>query len=430
MKAKVAFGIGILVFVAVCFSAASLYVSTRVVLNLMIASSRRAHTTTPDDLDLARIHEAERDVRNGKGKEALVALAPLEVLNSNRGCMITLIRGAACCMTEGNCQRIQAESDAGQFTGMLFGCDELYQKLLLYCSHAARNGSPSAAANLIELAKYLDSWISPRCDLQLLQAEYYLKGGDKREAAVLCQRLWDDGEENSWNWSDVDDDQRFKLKLASLKEKAGASDEKWLMAREIRDFPTNSSFYLQPLGDVDANVIEEVRANVQSFFGAPAKVLTAMPLTHRERSFMVQEGRYDADHLRPDMIGKLRVPADAFSVVLITGEKMGTEHIGWIYSQSSENRHLISSFMWRDWHRHWQVVTLSRAVVSAISNQLNLRGTFPCVTTGSGDYDAIRRAKFAYSPEIQEKYRAVDLLAAKSKSIEDYKAWGATIVDP
>ena len=240
-----------------------------------------------------------------------------------------------------------------------------------------------------------------------------------------------DGRENNWNWSYVDKDSEFKTTLLALKEQAGESDEKWLKAREIASFPTNCFIYLQPLGTVDTKLLEEVRAKVQDFFGTDTKILPPMPLSKRERSYMPSEGKYDADHLRPDMIRRLKVPSNAFSVVMITNEKIGTEDFGWIYSQSTENRHLISYHIWRElgWEHHWQTVVLSNVVVSDISRQLNLNGTFPCVSASSGNCDAMRRVKFAYSPSIQEKYRIVDLTAAKNESIKQYKEWGATIIN-
>lgn len=417
-------GIGVLVLLALCFSAFSFYVGALTLKYMFFGVPHQR------DLDLECVHEAERDLAAGKAKDALVTLAPIEVINSNRGCYITLIRAAACCMVDGNCKRVLDDTDYGAFTCLIHSSDELYEKLVRYCDYTSRHGSPQAAAALIDGAMYLDLWLSPRCDLQLLQAQYCLQGGDVKRAAALCQRLWDDGEANNWNWSYVDNDSEFKKILLGLKKLAGASDEKWLTAKEITNFPENCSIYLQPLGDVNMKLLEDVRAKVRDFFGARTVILPPMPLSQQERSYMASDGKYDADHLRPDMLRRLRVPADAFSVVMITKEKIGTHSIGWIFSQSTKNGHLISYHTWLDWEHHWQVVVLSNVVVSDISRQLNLSGTFPCVTASSGNVDSMRRVKFAYSPEIQEKYRAIDLTAAKAKSTEDYKEWGATVLAP
>ena len=428
MKLKSVIGIGCLISFMLCVMAVSLFVGAIILRGMFFGAPH--HRGMCADIDLERVREAELDLKKGKAKEALVALAPVEVLTSNRGCEITLIRAAACCMLEGNCKRVRDVTEAGRFTAMIQSCAELYDKLILYCDYTARHGSPSAAAALIDCAMYLDEWISPRCDLQLLQAQYCLQGGEKKKAAALCQRLWDDGQANNWNWSYVNKNAEFRKILKALKEQSGESDEKWLMAREITNFPENCYIYLQPLGDVDMKLLQDVRAKVQDFFGTATKILPPIPLTHRERSYSLRESKYNANDMCPDMIRGLRVPADAFSVVLITGEKIGTPDIGWIYSESSKNRHLVSYNTWLEWEHHWQVVVLSNVVVSDISSQLDLNGFFPCVTAKSGNNDAMRRVKFAYSPAIQEKYRSLDLRAAKEASIENYKEWGAIIVQP
>jgi len=430
MKTSTVIGLGILALLGMCMITVAVVIGGLFLHNYLRFYHREQRVVEHDRVDLTRLNEAERAIRKGKGQEALVALAPLEVIDSNRGCMITLIRASALCMTEGTCSSVRDQIEFGKFTGLIHGCDELYRKLLSYSAYTSRYASPKAAAELIDLAMYADSWLSPRCDLQLVQAEYCLRGGEKKKAAALCQRLWDDGHENNWKWSYVTNNAAFKTKLTELKREAGESDERWLQAKELQDFPANCTIYLQPLGNVDMKLLEPVRANVQSFFGASTKILPMIPLTHRERSYMPQEAKYDADHLRPDTIRNLRVPSDAFSVVLITGEKIGTLHIEWIYAQSSENRHLVSYYIWNKWELHWQIVVLSNVVVSNLSRQLGLEGTFPCVSTSSGNMDTMRRVKFAYAPEIQEKYRSLDLLAAQKRSIEDFKAWGATIVDP
>lgn len=430
MKTSTAIGLGVLALVGTCILGVVILFGSLFVRNFIVNFYRVQQSAKLDSIDLRRIHEAETAIRHGKGNEALTAIAPLDVLGSNRGCLITLIRASAICMTEGSCSNVFHAIEYGRFTTRIHNSDELHEKLLSYCAATSRYASPKAAAELIDLAMHMDSWLSPHCDLQLVQAEYCLLAGDKRRAANLCQQLWDDGAANNWNWSYVDDDGAFRKKLSSLKAQAGESDERWRTAVEIKAFPTNFTIYLQPLGHVDTKLLDAVCTNVSTFFGARTVVRPTIRLTHLERSYLPREDKYDADHLRPDMIGQLRIPANAFSVVLITGEKIGTPHIGWIYAQSAESRHLISYHVWREWELHWQIVVLSNVIVSCLSHQLDLFGTYPCVSTSSGDMDAMRRVKFAYSPAIQEKYRMIDLATAKDKAIDDYKAWGSTITSP
>lgn len=380
------------------------------------------------DPELLRIEAAERYLKRGKAREALDILAPVKVLDSNRGFNVTLIRAAACCMLEGNCRRVLDATEPGRFTCLMHSCKELEENLLRYCAHTAKHGSPQAAAELVRAAMSLDRWMSPRCDLMMLEAEYRFQGGDRKGAASLCQSIWDDGTANNWKWINVADNNALRRRLTSLREKVGPGEERWLTGREVRPFPPGCRIYLQPLGESDAKLMADVCERVEAFFGAKAGVLPALPLSKRDPSYLPATDAFNADRLRPEALKRLRVPEDALAVVMVTRERIGTPHIPWIISQSDGNGHLISTCKWREWSHYWQLMALGKCVISLVSRQLGLRGYYPCVTSGMGHADVMRRVKFAYAPDIQEAYRALDLEAAQRRSVEAYREGGAEIV--
>lgn len=386
---------------------------------------RSVEWTATHDVEIEHVRAAERHLKEGRPQEALDELTCTKVLYTYRGCYITLIRCAAHCMLDGNCDQVVSQYKPGDFTTMIHDCSELKDKLLRYCEAIKRYRGSGEAAELLDAALTFDAWLSPCSDLQLARAQYRFEGGDSLQAANLCQRLWDDGKENSWNWSYVKDDRSFKEQLQELRIKAGEGSEKWLKAREIRAFPQGRVIYLQPLGEMSDYVVQNVRARVEDFFGVATTNLPALRLTHREKSYQRAKKRYDAQDLMAGTLKRMQIPTNAFAVVMITKEMMGTPGHGWIYSTSGDVEHLISSYPWSDWNPHWQVVTIGNVAISDVSRQMGLGGLFPCITCSSGNSDAMRRVKFAYSPATQEEYRALDLEAQGKRSDDASRKLGA-----
>lgn len=392
-----------------------------------VLSVPRAHVRSPD-VEIGYVYKAEKSLLEGQPRAALEQLTHTKVLRTYRGCYITLIRCSAYCMIEGNCKDVIGEADVTDFTTMIHDCPDLKDKLLRYCKAIKRYRGAGAAAELMDAALLFDGWLSPCSDLQLARAQYRFEGGDSPQAANLCQRLWDDGSSNSWDWSYVDDDRAFKSRLQALRDKVGEGREQWLKGREIRPFPQRYSIYLQPLGTIGSNTVQGVRERIEDFFGAKTTVLPTLPLTHQEWYYQKDRSRYDAAFLLEEMAKLTQVPDDAFAVVMITQDKMGASSHGWIYSTSDANLHLISSYPWSSWSRPSQVVTIGNAAISDIIHQLNIRGLFPCISCSSGDTDAKRRVRLGFSPEVQGQYRACNLEVVGRISVEGLRKRGILVV--
>jgi hypothetical protein len=292
---------------------------------------------------------------------------------------------------------------------------------------ASRKG-PQAAVEHINFCMRADHWLSTHADLELQLAKYTLAAGDRKGAASICQRLWDVGEAGAWSWRGVGDNRIFKKRLEELKALSGASDERWLKACEVQPFPPQCALYIQPLGSVDMKLVEQVRASVQEFFGARTELLPPLELSKDEPSFDKESNKYDASKLLPDTLKKLRVPTDALAVALVTKENLCTPDLMWIYSRYDKQGILCSYFVWSQNPPADRVTCLRNAVIGNISSTLGLNGRFPCITAGTGDAGSSLRMKFAYCPEVQARYKMLNLAAEQRKSIEQFRKAGATVV--
>lgn len=319
--------------------------------------------------------------------------------------------------------------EAGEFAVMnTMTHNQLRDLLVHYLELLAKNKGPKAAVDFINESMRNDSWLSPRTDIQFLLAKYSMAAGDRPGAAKICQRLWEEGQSSNWNWFYVGDCQAFKKQLEELKAQAGASEEKWLKACEIQPFPPTCAMYIQPLGSLDTNLLEVVRAGMQAFFGARTVILPALELTTDEPSYIKASNKYDAGRLLPDTLKRLKVPADALAVAMVTRENICADGYAWIYSRRVENGVLCSYFVWLRQNQKVREICLRNAVIDNISNTLKLMGRFPCITASTGDDTSSLKKKFAYCPDVQAKYKALDLEDEQRKSIKLFKAAGATIV--
>jgi hypothetical protein len=292
---------------------------------------------------------------------------------------------------------------------------------------ASRKGA-QAAVEYINHCMRDDHWLSAHADIELQLAQYTLAAGDKKSAAAICQRLWDVGESNVWSWKGVGDSRVFKKRLEEVRAQTGASEERWLKACEVQPFPARHALYIQPLGAVDMKLIEQVRASVQVFFGARTEILTQLELSKNEPSFDKESCKYDATRLLPDTFRKLRVPSDALAVAIITKENLCTPDLMWIYSRQDKQGILCSYFVWAQKPLSDRATCLRNAVIGNISGMLGLHGRFPCITASTGDAGSSLLMKFAFCPEVQARYKALDLVAEQRKSIKLFESAGAVIV--
>jgi hypothetical protein len=308
---------------------------------------------------------------------------------------------------------------------------QLGELLERYLELLAKRKGAAAAVGYIELSLKRDSWLSARPDIRLFLARYSLAAGDRAEAAALCQQLWDEGQKNGWSSLYVSDSRAFKERVEALRREAGASEETWLKARELQAFPASCALYLQPLGQLDTNLLEHTRASVQDFFGARTVVLPALALTKDDPSYHQDNNKYDAARLLPDTLKRLRVPSDALAVVLVTRETIFADGYAWTYSRRVGCGLLCSYSVWQNKSRGHRETSLRNSVIGNISNTLlKRRGRFPCITAGTGDAGSSAKQKFAYCAGVQAEYRALDLEAEQRRVIGRFREAGAKIVPP
>lgn len=305
---------------------------------------------------------------------------------------------------------------------------QLRDLLPRYLDLLAKRKGPRSAVEYIDLSMKRDTWLSSRTDIRFLQAKFSLMAGDQARAAGLCQQLWEEGQANNWTWFYVSDNRAFKAQLEALKQEAGASDEKWLKACEVQPFPAACALYLLPLGNVDTNLLERTRASVQTFFGARTEILPMLALTKEERSYLKESNKYDAAQLLPDTLKRMSVPGDALAVAIVTRENIFADGCSWIYSRRVGCGVLCSYYVWMRQSRKVREICLRNAVINNMSLTLGLRGRFPCITAGTGDSTSSMKKKFAYCPDVQKQYKAMNLEDEQRKMVDLYKKAGVSIV--
>ena len=307
---------------------------------------------------------------------------------------------------------------------------QLRELMVRYIELLAKRRGPQAAVDYIDgLLRKDQNMFGMRNDVQFLLAKNTLAAGDRKRAAALCQRLWDVGKANNWNWFYVGDRKAFTRQLEELRAQAGESDETWLTAGELQPFPPRCKLYIQPLGTLDTNLLEKARAGVEAFFGAPAEILPALELTREERAYHPVNNKYEAYPLINDTLRRLRVPADALAVAMVMREHLYSGGWDQVQSRRNDTGILISYF---GWLRHKPVEReklLRNTLIMNISNQLGLAGVFPCISAGAMDDTSPLLEKFAYSPEMQALYKKLDLAAEQEKAVRQFRKAGATIVE-
>ena len=306
--------------------------------------------------------------------------------------------------------------------------EELYER---YLALLAKKKGDNAVVELLEATIKRDSWFSEKVFVRLLVAEYSLKAGNKDRAARICQQLLDEGKANNWHWYFIKNPAAFKSRLEVVLKEAGPVKDVWLTASEIQSCPTNCAIYLQPLGDVDNQLLKKVQAGVQRFYGANTKILPSIPLSRDKDYYVASRNQFNAALVLTDVTAQLKLPNDALAVVMIMRESMFVDHYRWIYAQRDGRFMLVSYFMWAPGGPAQCELALRNSVVADVALTMNVRGgEYPCITSSSDNAHSILRKKFAFSEPVQLKYKALDLAAEHEKNIDFFRKAGATIVSP
>lgn len=321
------------------------------------------------------------------------------------------------------------EDEASEFKLMdtlthfqLGGLEERYLELL------AKHKGPQAVVDWLESSIDQDNRRSSRPDVRFNLAKHNLAAGNLRKAALQCQALLDEEKNGGWNGRFVHNPQAFKEQLLAMKEKAGTSEDMWLKACEVRPFPDKYAIYLQPLGESDPNLMEYVRNGVETFFGARTKLLPVLELTKEEPSYQQENNKYKAAQLLPDTVKRMHVPDDALAVVIMTREVIHAGGYGWIFHRRDGYGCICSYSMWQKRNQKTRELSLRNQVIAVMTLPLGLRGRFPCITGGGADTNASMQKKFAFSPEIQAKYKSLDLEDIHQRALEWFRKSGATII--
>jgi hypothetical protein len=306
--------------------------------------------------------------------------------------------------------------------------EELYER---YLALLAKKNGDKAVADLLEATIKRDSWFSEKVFVRLLVAEYNLKAENKDRAARICQQLLDDGKANNWHWYFIKNPAAFKSRLEVVLKEAGPVKDVWLTASEIQSCPTNCAIYLQPLGDVDNQLLKKVQAGVQRFYGANTKVLPSIPLSRDKDYYVASRNQFNAALVMTDVISQLKLPNDALAVVMIMRDSMFVDHLRWIYARRDGRFIIVSYFMWAPGGPAQCELALRNCVVGDVAISMGVRGgEYPCITANSDNSRSVLRKKFAFCEPVQLKYKALDLAAEQQQNIESFRKAGATIVSP
>ncbi len=307
---------------------------------------------------------------------------------------------------------------------------QLRELLGRYIDLLAKRKGPQAAVDYIQgLLREDQRSIGMRNDIQFQLAKYTLAAGDKKRAAALCQRLLDVGKANNWTYFRVGDSKAFKKKLEEMQAQTGPSDEVWLKAREIQPFPATCALYIQPLGDIETNMLDKARSGVQEFFGARTEILPSIELARDASYYRKESNKYDSFYVIKAVLPRLKVPSDALAVAMVTRENLCDGGYTWVQYKRDNHGILISCFMSQKQAPSLRVRLLRNLLITTISHQLGLRGVYPCIAAGTRDDISALFEKYAYSPEVQPVYAALDLAAEQRKWIDEFRKSGATIVE-
>ena len=307
---------------------------------------------------------------------------------------------------------------------------QLRELLGRYIDLLAKRKGPQAAVDYIKGLLHEDQRSNGmRNDIQFQLAKYTLATGDKKRAAALCQRLLDVGKANNWTYFRVGDSKAFKKKLEEMQAQTGPSDEVWLKAREIQSFPSNCALYIQPLGTIETNMLEKARSGVQEFFGARTEILPVIEIARDVSYYRKESNKFDSFYMIKDFLPRLKVPADAMAVAMVTREMLCDGGYTWVQYKRDNHGILISCFMSQKQAPSLRARLLRNQLITTISHQLGLRGVYPCIAAGTRDDISALFEKYAYSPEVQPVYAALDLAAEQRKWIEEFRKSGAAVVE-
>ena len=167
----------------------------------------------------------------------------------------------------------------------------------------------------IELLNQLRrSWRSdPRVQWQLIKAEVAMgqtKEARERAAALLKR--------NELRQAEFSSEADFKAELRRI---AGATEVQWLTAREIRAIPDNYKMYLQPVGDVDLELIENAAAIASEFFGVVFVVWPTIPAPESRTVFKTDLLTYRGIPLLRHLVTARPPPADAINQLFVVDRR-------------------------------------------------------------------------------------------------------------
>jgi len=132
-----------------------------------------------------------------------------------------------------------------------------------------------------------------------------------------------------------------------------------------------------------------------------------------------------------EMALKVKIPADAFLVALITRESLFSAEANRSTVRSLRDGFLsvTTYFTWSDWGLQHQKPALRSQFLGNIVFGMNVvAGEYPCITSGAADQFLCTRRKVAFCEEMQAKYKALDLEKERQKAMDYYAAKGIEIL--
>ena len=261
---------------------------------------------------------------------------------------------------------------------------------------------PKAALNYFNR---LSSWTRVRPEILLETAKINLALGNKTEAASIIHGI---ANEQVLSQSRLPAMQKNALKkeVYRLKKELNEYCVKWKTFGEVMEIPKKYRFYIQPMGNVDRNLLNNAVPLIEEYSGCRVVILPLLPFPEDPYCYKKERGQYNSYHVLKRLKRLIPLPEDAIAVSEVTSKDIYCLNLRFVYGSPYYGRYLLSYHQWLKYVDDFVLTEMiAKSICGPFETHVRLRSCSQPVCLASNDGTSLgpRDKKFLLCPDCSQK---------------------------
>jgi predicted Zn-dependent protease len=201
--------------------------------------------------------------------------------------------------------------------------------------------------------------------------------------------------------------ERVRKEIYKLNNELRSLASPWKRIVDVISIPSKYILYIQPMRNVDLNIIKNSVFLVEEYLGCRIVLLPPLPMPEDPLCYKKARGQYDAYAVQRRLKRILSVPNDAIGLVAVTGEDIYAKKYCFLYGAPYCGSYLIS---YRHWY-HCDNVTMASMLAKSVCRFIMILAQLPscyqplCMCSSDGTADGINKKRFLMCPSCCEKFK-------------------------